>query len=190
MIPSMTTCEAACYERHLAGAHAVLEYGVGGSTILAAERGVESLYCAETDAAWLDKVREHPAVAAMVNAGKATLVHVDIGPIGRWGKPKDKWRFYGWPAYARRPWRDGFAPDLVLVDGRFRVSCIMQSLRGGGPGTKIAVHDFWPRAHYHPVLAFAAPIDRAGTMVVLQGNGQERGPQARLLDWRHLYSRR
>ena len=190
MTPAMSLAEVACYERHLVGAKAVLEYGTGGSTVLAGKAGVASLYSVESDVTWLESVRADPAVAELIAAGRAKLVLVDLGRIGRWGKPKNKMWMPWWPGYARRPWQDGFKPDLVLVDGRFRVSCIMQALLNGGPGTKIVVHDFWRRHYYHAVLEFAAPIDRADSMVVLQSKGQKADFRSRWIAWRYLYDHR
>jgi hypothetical protein len=184
----MSQDEAECYRHHLAGAQAVLEYGVGGSTVLAAKRKPKSLYCVETDAAWLAQVRRNPAVAEMVASGAARLVHVNLGSTGRWGKPS-KTSFLRWPQYARWPWRDGYSPELVMVDGRFRVSCMVQALLHGGDGTKIAVHDFWPREHFHAVLRFVEVVDRAGTLAVLRKKG-DIGWRARLLAARHLFDRR
>jgi hypothetical protein len=191
--PAMTADEVACYVRHLKAATAVLEYGVGGSTVLAAERGVHSLYSIDSDAAWVAKVAGHPGVADMVSGGRAKLVHADIGPLGAWGWPLSYRHILRWPRYANKPWRDGFKPDLVLVDGRFRVSCIMTALRHGAPDLKIAVHDFRDPTRYHrfePVLRFAAIVDEADTLVVLKGNSVSRSSvSARLLAWQHKFDR-
>jgi hypothetical protein len=187
--PHMTTNEIACYRRHLADAQSILEYGVGGSTILAAERAPRSLYCVESDAAWLHEVCLHPAVASMVSIGVAKLVHVDLGPAGRWGKPSRR-TWHRWPIYARQPWQEGYRPDLVMVDGRFRVSCIMQTLLHGAAGTKIVVHDFWKRPRYHTVLQFTEVIDQADSLAVLRKNGKRAGWHAQLVALRYRYDRR
>jgi hypothetical protein len=58
-------------------------------------------------------------------------------------------------------------PDLVLVDGRFRVACVLQALLTV-PTARILVHDFWQRPAYHIVLQYTTVLDRADTMVLLQ----------------------
>jgi hypothetical protein len=58
-------------------------------------------------------------------------------------------------------------PDLVLVDGRFRVACVFQALLTV-PTARILVHDFWQRPAYHIVLQYTTVLDRADTMVLLQ----------------------
>jgi hypothetical protein len=187
--PNISSAELECYRRHLTTARAVLEYGAGGSTVLAAQSGVASLYTVDTDPAWLATVQAHPAVARMITSGKATLAHIDLGETKRWGKPRNKLGFWRWPRYAARPWLDGFRPDLVLVDGRFRVSCIMRALRDGGEGIKIAVHDF-QRRHYQPALQFASVLDKVDNLVVLQPRPAARQWRANLFALRHRYDTR
>lgn len=167
----------------------MLEYGVGGSTILAAECNIASLYSLDSDAAWLAKVASQAPVANMIEAGRAKLVHADIGPVGKWGKPYNYSYVLRWPSYAKRPWQDGFKPDLVLIDGRFRVSCILQALKNGGPDLKIAVHDFWKRRNYHCVLRFTSVLDRANTLVILKSDGS-RSWQASVLAISRMLDRR
>jgi hypothetical protein len=187
--PHMSGSEINCYTRYLMPASNVLEYGVGGSTLLAAEIGVRSLYSVDTDGKWLANVLGDARVAGMVASGRAKLVHIDLGAVRSWGKPDNFSRILQWPNYARRPWQDGFRPDLVLVDGRFRNSCILQTLRYGGPDVTIAVHDFWNRRFYHGILPFVTVIDRADTLAVFRSNGRL-GLGSRLLELRHLYDRR
>jgi len=185
----MTAPELACYERHLGGASALLEYGAGGSTVLAAKSGVQSLYTVDTDRAWLDKVKTYAPVQAMLAGGAAKLVHVDLGRIGRWGKPTNLLTTPSWPRYARQPWADGYSPDLVLIDGRFRVSCVMQALWHGKAGTKIAVHDFWNRSRLQAVLPYVDIIDRSETLAVFVRKPQWSVPRAAWTTGRHLFSR-
>ncbi len=188
--PAMTGPEIACYTRHLSRDTALLEYGAGGSTSLAAELGVRSLYSVESDLVWLGQVGKSPAVRAMLAAGTAKLVHIDLGRVGRWGKPKTPLMLHRWPRYAHQPWHDGYSPSLVLVDGRFRVSCILQALRLGQAGTKVAVHDFWPRRHMHAILPLADIVDSAGSLVVLQRKATWRPLRTAWLRARHLFDRR
>jgi hypothetical protein len=187
----MTPAELDCYSKYLSGETVLLEYGAGGSTSLAAERGVRSLYTVESDPAWLSKVMAEPAVSAMATAGKARLVHVDLGRVKRWGKPANLATFAWWPGYARRPWQDGYSPDLVLVDGRFRVSCIMQTLTHARPGTKIAVHDFWSSSDksLHVVLPFVDLLESADSLCIFEPK-QDPDWRMRLIEARHLFKRR
>lgn len=184
----MTPAEIACYSRYLVNARSLLEYGVGGSTVLAASLGVGSIYSVESDAAWIRQVARQPEVAAFIEQGRAKLTHVDIGPTGKWGYPTDRSRRADWAAYACKPWRDGIAPDLVLVDGRFRVSCAIQSLLHGKPDILIAVHDFWRgrRRSYRILLTVLSIVETAGHLVVLRPRTYAR-PLAQILARLHAH---
>ncbi len=59
-------------------------------------------------------------------------------------------------------------PDLVLVDGRFRVACALQAIVNTMPGVEIMIHDFFARQHYYDVLHFADIVDCADNLVVLR----------------------
>jgi hypothetical protein len=59
------------------------------------------------------------------------------------------------------------APELVLIDGRFRVRCALEVIRRGIDAT-VFVHDFWTRPHYHVVLEFFDQVETAENAVVLR----------------------
>src|SRR5262249_49162244 len=85
-----------------------------------------------------------------------------------WGRPRSKVFLAKWPAYASAPW-SGYRrviPDLVLVDGRFRVACIALAVLNSRSDTVIAVHDFWDRPWYHVCLPLLEIIAREGRLGV------------------------
>ena len=47
------------------------------------------LVSVETDLGWIGKLREMPAISEAERQGRLIFVHVDIGPVGKWGKPID-----------------------------------------------------------------------------------------------------
>jgi hypothetical protein len=123
LAPHMTGEEIACYRRYLSRASSLLEYGVGGSTVLAAKLPVQNLVAIDSDPRWLAAVAADPAVAALVSAGRARLVHADLGPVGAWGKPAGRTGRVPSTAYARLPWQPGGPdPELVFIDGRYRIA--------------------------------------------------------------------
>jgi hypothetical protein len=131
---TMPEAEAAALLAAYAGAGAVLEYGSGGSTVLAAEAGAE-VWAVESDAAWAAKMQAwfaaHPAT------GRAHVVHADIGPTRDWGHPVDGSRLRQWPDYALKVWDlPGFRhPDVVLVDGRAGEVHAIMGPNGSGKST-------------------------------------------------------
>ena len=105
------------------------EFGIGGSTVLAIRSGLERVVAVDSDPDWVDAARRHPEIAAAIQAGRADIHHADIGPVAQWGHPSDPGHIWSWPAYIATAW-DVWAqrnemPDLIFVDGRFRVACCL-----------------------------------------------------------------
>ena len=166
--PRMTDRELALYTALLAGARTVVEYGTGGSTLLALGAGVPRLVSVESDLGWIGMLRAVPAIAEAEHQGRLTFVHVDIGQVGKWGKPVDSSGAARYGAYASAPWSHCDAPDVVFVDGRFRVACALEAVLRSDGRTTIAFHDFWKRAQYHVVFPFVDCIDRVDSLAVFR----------------------
>jgi hypothetical protein len=163
----MTDRELDLYTALLAGARTVVEYGTGGSTLLALGAGVPRLVSVESDLGWIGMLREVPVIAEAERQGRLTFVHVDIGRVGKWGKPVDSSGAARYAAYASAPWSHCDAPDVVFVDGRFRVACALEAVLRSD-GTTIAFHDFWKRAQYHVVFPFVDCVDRVDSLAVFK----------------------
>ena len=107
--------------------------------------------------------------------GSRALLHCDFGQVGPWGFPAGVDRFRGFHQYACAPWdaaqTGGHTPDLVLVDGRFRVACFLYSLVCARPGTVILFDDYADRPQYHVVEEFCLPIARAGRLARFEAGG-------------------
>src|SRR5690606_17270089 len=84
---TMPPSEASALAHHYAQHDVILEYGSGGSTLLAAGQDHSLVMSVESDKAWAEKMqaeldRDYP--------GANVRMHwVDIGPTGEWGRPLD-----------------------------------------------------------------------------------------------------
>lgn len=159
--PHMSLEERKLFKRALRGASSYFEFGSGGSTVWAVKHGL-TVYGVESDAQWVeglaDKLGEKCKVAA-----------VDIGPTREWGHPISDDYSEKFPSYSsaihshKRPF------DLILVDGRFRVACVIaavQHLQENHPTpllARIFIHDFWDRPAYHSVLEILEEVDKVDT---------------------------
>lgn len=153
--------------REYAAARTILEYGSGGSTVIAATSGART-FTVESDAAWGHNVERW---LAGQNLGQnVTLHYADIGPTGRWGKPERR-RLRHVPRYLRYPhsvWdRPDFEhPDVILVDGRFRVACFLAALDHIRRPTRLLFDDYARRPGYHLVERFRQPREMLDRMAV------------------------
>jgi hypothetical protein len=123
----------------------VLEYGSGGSTVWLAER-VRRVLSLEHKKAWALEVNRRLAARGLGNA-LVLFVPPDV-------KPSPDKRYHGsggrsYRAYVRTgAWvaRTSLLPiDLVFIDGRARVACVMHAIALSPP---IVVLDNSERGHY------------------------------------------
>lgn len=135
------------------------EYGCGASTIWCANNSAVPIIAVDTSAEWIDHVR----VGAERKAG-LNIVHVDLGQLGDWGRPVSYSRRADFAEYIKAPWTFDLKPDLILVDGRFRVACFLQSLLNAAEGSVILFDDYTERPNYHVVEEFAERSETCGTM--------------------------
>lgn len=164
---TMSEVEAARLRAAYAGAGVILEYGSGGSTVLAAEMPGTQVFSVESDKAWARRMRGWFAAQPPAEGSRVDVIHVDIGRTRTWGQPSDD---SGWRRFARYPlgvWsREGFAhPDVVLVDGRFRVGCALATAIHATRPVTLLFDDYAGRARLQAVERFiGAPAAMHGRM--------------------------
>lgn len=153
LVPELPAEALAALEQHLRRTSVFLEYGAGGSTAFAAALGVKTIVSVESSLEWVSMVEA--AVSEPERGTTLHLLYADIGKTGEWGRPKDRTGLDRWHLYPLLGWRRlrelGLTPELVLVDGRFRVACFCASLIQARPGTTILFDDYANRKGYHVV---------------------------------------
>jgi hypothetical protein len=178
--PHMTAPELALLDRTMkSGFTRYLEFGAGGSTLLAVQSGIDTVVSVESDRAWCETIRHHPEIAPRIRAGRAAILHADIGPTKAFGAPVDSASLDRWPSYIRLPWvewhRRGAMPDFVFVDGRFRVAACLSVIVAWhlsprhAPFPLIAIHDVTPqRRSYQRLFTVFDSIENAETLHLLR----------------------
>lgn len=157
----------------LAGAATYLEFGMGGSTVLAAMHGVRFV-SVDSDPYFKRAVEEKIEVDGNAAPESQTLIHADIGPTEAWGTPvlrsPTPARTERWRRYLNAPWeamKDKPGPYLVLVDGRFRVACALTAAKNlDRAQTRILIDDYDGRDHYRVVERHLELLDRRGRMAL------------------------
>lgn len=158
--------EASLVRDEYSRASSILEYGSGGSTFLAAEVSDCRTVTVESDWSWSATLRK---ALYRTKADRNVSVHwVDIGPTGSWGRPKSDVAWSSYPKYALEVWDlPGFsAPDVVLIDGRFRVGCFLACLFKCQKPTRILWDDYVGRENYYVVEKYLKPSHVVGRMAV------------------------
>ena len=156
--------ERALVAERYAQADTVLEYGSGGSTLLAAQAGCGLVMSVESDRGWAANLS---AVIARDFPGRALHIHhEDIGATKAWGRPRNDAGWRGWHRYALSVWDQPWfrQPEVVLIDGRFRVACFLATLLRTEAPVTVLFDDYTPRPAYAFVERYAAPAQIAGRM--------------------------
>jgi hypothetical protein len=139
----------------------ILEYGSGGSTLLAARSGCRVI-SVESDRAWAARL----TTALAPWADMASLHYADIGPTKDWGFPAAHDEHETFHTYPLSVWdrADLGNPDLVLIDGRFRAACLVAVLLRARRPTTVLIDDYARRHHYHGVERLARKEEMIGRM--------------------------
>ena len=140
------------------------EYGVGHSTLFVLEATSIPVISVETSQYWAKHVMDR-----CVDAERLHVELVDVGEVGEYGRPLTYDRRQNFAAYPRALWSQPLLPDMVLIDGRFRVACFCQSVLAGRPGTRIVFDDYASRPIYHVVEEILDPecvSDRQAVFVI------------------------
>lgn len=151
-----------------AKAQVILEYGSGGSTVLASEMQDKLIFSVESDRDWALNLQFY---IDSQNAPSPVVSHfVDIGPVGAWGRPISAEAWQKFHHYPLDIWDQPFFrhPDVVLIDGRFRTACLaVTRLKITRPVT-ILFDDYRDRPLYHRVERLVGPPEMIGRMAVFK----------------------
>ena len=149
-----------------------LEYGMGGSTILASQKSLLSIIAIDSSEEWIEKVQS--SIQKSFYKGILHLIHADLGITAAWGYPIDEAKVKRWPQYYASPWIKyrsiNLSPDLILIDGRFRAACFLFSLLHCKAGTRILWDDYLERPEYHFVEEALKPQGLIDDMAIFKVN--------------------
>ena len=131
----------------------VVEFGSGGSTILLAEVSSE-LISIESDKRFATLVNERLAILRYQS--HAFVKYANIGPTKSFGqpfmflKPIFKYRYKNYVKIFDSL-ESYFQPDIVFVDGRFRVYCSIRACQEIKNDFLLIIDDYFDRPEYHEI---------------------------------------
>lgn len=184
---TMTPQERRLLEQYQADSQIYLEFGMGESTLLAcANSRPISIDTVESSREFLQsQLQQHSLLKESRQSGRLTVHVPEIGATGSWGYPRDQQDQTRWKNYAELIHSLDQRWDTIFVDGRFRVATVMNLLLRVDPSTRILIHDFWNRNHYHVLLNYLDTVRSVDTMGVF--TKRQTCTDDRLLQIRHNY---
>lgn len=169
--PSVAERVQAEYEN----ANVILEYGSGGSTVLAAKQPNTRVFAVESDKDWADSL--HSYIEKQKPEASVTIHYANIGPTGDWGHPLRYRKMHSlrYLGYSRSVWNrtDFIHPDVILIDGRFRVGCFLTCLSRIKRPTRILFDDYLDRPTYHVVERYSRPVETVGRMAIFSAKPED-----------------
>lgn len=173
------------FRTRLEKASLYLEFGSGGSTLWADRMGVETISI-ENDRFYAERVR-----SALSPDTKVTIISPELGITREWGIPVflhvRKARIY---VTAALPALGSRIPDLVLVDGRYRIATtlgVAHRVQQAGATTTIIVDDYFDRDFYRDLENWLGEPMTIGRSAVFETRGQRIPPRVigqYFTDWR------
>ncbi len=188
--PRMSPAEITAFSAYCSGARAYAEFGCGGTTLIACQMVKRRVITLDSDPAWLRKVSD--ACRAAPTRLQPETVAADIGPTKEWGYPVDQLRRADWPCYHEAIWSTpGVAgADLYLVDGRFRVACLLQILLHAPSHATIMFHDYASRPYYHIIEPLVTAVSRVEELATFKRRRRFSRERAQALLQQHRFDSR
>lgn len=187
----MSVSESILLWRYLHLVDSYVEYGAGGSTILACKSTVKHIFTIEADAEFLiDLVSKSTDLQEAIVGGRMQGEYVNIGPVTDFSIPVDRTMEQLWSNYANHIFDAKFIPQLVLVDGRFRVASALTALLVLKENNGLLMfHDFFNRPHYYVILDFVDVIDCVDTLLVARrrANVTDEAIKVVIEQYHHVY---
>lgn len=166
LYPSLPSIVCKYFEEKLKTAKSYLEFGSGGSTVLASKYVKGQIFSIESDVEWFNKLKAYFKGNSNVNL---YLVDLLCRPM-TWGHPSADC-----PESRKREYSqivrnlDLSDVNLVLIDGRFRVACALHIHSLISNETDVLFDDFEDRLeHYGIVLNYYDVITRVDRMIHLR----------------------
>ncbi|MBF7042289.1 glycosyltransferase family 2 protein [Campylobacter volucris] len=147
-----------------------LEFGCGGSTFLTAYCSSANIYSVESDINFINFLSKNEIINNSLKNSRLKFFHINIGETTEWGYPSSLEYKNNFQLYSQKVFSiiDACLIDLIFIDGRFRVACVLNSILNC-PKSIYMFHDFFNRKEkYDVVLEFLECIDKVDTLAVFK----------------------
>lgn len=151
--------------------HCYLEFGTGGSTIFTLINSNVPIISVDSNEAWIKYMKKYNIIRRNLN-NRLKIYLFNIGPTRSWRYPINNDNSELFPAFSSKVFEleDPKKIDVVLVDGRFRVACVLQTIIHcyQNNNLRILIHDYPSREGYKIVEEFLDVIDSVKLLYVFK----------------------
>jgi hypothetical protein len=161
------------FDKYLTSARRYFEFGAGKSTATYVSQlgHIEAICSVQNERKLYEQVKNQ-----LKGKSNVDLIYVDTDSDNQaWGYPVsqngEKFKKY------YQSYNPEFKADLIMVDGRFRVSCCLDLYTKICPRTLIFFDDFMNRKHYHHILKYYDVIETGNIAAVLRLKCKEVDPK-------------
>jgi protein O-GlcNAc transferase len=177
----MSDEEVRLFTKYIQRCTCYFEFGIGGSTIHTFIKTEAKIRGIESDKEWVNRVQSE------VEDDRLVVSHVDIGKTKEFGHPVSDSNKVKFPAYSMSIHSTDINPDFILIDGRFRVACLIQSIifsvnRKIDP--IISLHDC-QRSYYDDGIKSLRLIERVNNLAMFRIDSNS----LCISDMEHLYNK-
>lgn len=146
-----------------------LEWGSGGSTYRACKYKKMRITSVESDAEYVTMLTDEDSIKAAQSENRLDFILINIGETKEWGHPVDDSKKHLYSHYSMAPFTRSEKYDLVLVDGRFRLACVIIAALENEDAV-ILVHDYTLRSSYWAIEKWFTVEVVADTLVRVKIN--------------------
>jgi len=149
----------------LATSKKYLEFGMGGSTLLAFKTlSIEKIVSVEHNFDWFKKMSEFNGIKNEERK-RIFLEYIDLGKLIKNLPLKENIKkFSNYSSLVFQKFENDY--DFVFIDGIFRVACVLQTILNCKNDIKIMIHDINYEIKYHIIYKYLEVIYSIDTMVL------------------------
>ena len=151
------------------------EFGSGGSTLLACKMNVPNITTVEYDLEWYNKLKQNQFINKKIENNTLEIKLFNLNCVWweyvSWAStPKsiENVNKEDWERYSCSIFECERTQDLILVDGRFRVNCALNSYYKMDSNSYLLFHDYTIRPQYHIIEKFFNLVDNQDTLSIFQ----------------------
>jgi len=169
---TLPKAEAALLREAYAKADVILEYGSGGSTVMASEMPGKTVFSVESDRNWAQMMRDWLSANPPAEGTRVEMLWSNIGETKEWGYPVDDSQWRRFALYPLEVWQlpQFRQPDVVLVDGRFRHGCALATAFLTQKPVDLFVDDYSVRPRYRKMEEYLGTPTMTGRIAQFRVN--------------------